>query len=788
MNSDPARSAKAKGTDRDRVVLVNDDVTQLELLRGLIEKGGFEVDAHVSAEAALHAMSAAPPPVLIITDVVMPDIDGWAFCRLLRSSEYADLNRTPILVVSSVFSEAEAHRIASDLGAEAFMTAPVDGEAFLEKIKTIVSQHQVRQAPRVLVVEDDPNSARMLEVFLRGEGYHVDVAPLVAQGAELFAAHSYDIAIIDFNLPDGTGDTLLEPFLQQKPDCTCLIITGDLQPELSLGWMKRGAAAYLSKPFEPAYLLELVIRARRERTLLRMPKMLEQRTEALRKSEERFRNVLNSVPSVAVQGYNAAGVTQYWNKASEALYGYTAEEAIGRNLLDLIIPPEIKSIVREEMAEMSRTGKAMQARELELMRKDGKRVAVFSSHSVVHTADGELELFCFDFDLTEQRQLSAELQQAQKMESIGRLAGGVAHDFNNMLGVILGHTEMLLETVEEDHPLHDDLSEIQKAARRSAELTRQLLAFARKQAVSPRVIDLNETIDGMLRRLIGEHITLHWNPAPKAGRVRMDPSQMDQILANLCVNARDAIDNTGVVTITCRHVSVERKDCTHHKGVLPGDFVQLTVEDDGTGMAAEVREHLFEPFFTTKPAGVGTGLGLATVYGIVQQNRGFIEVQSTVGKGTTFSIFLPLYRGADPAETTGTDAMKAEKTGETILLVEDEPAMLKIAFGLMRRCGYNVLCAQSPYVAIDIAEKQGNEIDLLLTDVVMPGMNGQELSQKLIARFPKLKCLFMSGYSADVIARHGVLEEHVNFIHKPFNLAQLTAAVKAVLSDVPVSS
>ena len=384
----------------------------------------------------------------------------------------------------------------------------------------------------------------------------------------------------------------------------------------------------------------------------------------------------------------------------------------------------------------------------------------------------------------ERIKLQDQLEQAHKMESVGRLAGGVAHDFNNMLGVILGHTEMALDLLDPAHPIHADLQEIRKAGERSADLTRQLLAFARKQTISPKVLDLNETVESMLkmlRRLIGEDIDLAWLPEAGLCPVKVDPAQIDQILANLCVNARDAIAGVGKVTIETHMVTFDEAYCADHAGFVPGEFVLLAISDNGCGMDKETLGSIFEPFFTTKGTDKGTGLGLATVYGIVKQNDGFINVYSEPGQGTTFRIYLPRHMGKAGRTRREGPAEPAGRGSETILLVEDEPAILNITTMMLQRLGYTVLEASTPGEAIRLAREHMGEIDLLMTDVVMPEMNGRDLAKNLLSLYPNVKRLFMSGYTADVIAHHGVLDEGVHFIQKPFSKKDLAAKLREAL-------
>lgn len=388
----------------------------------------------------------------------------------------------------------------------------------------------------------------------------------------------------------------------------------------------------------------------------------------------------------------------------------------------------------------------------------------------------------------EREKLQAQLLQSQKMESIGRLAGGVAHDFNNMLSVIVGHAELMLRRGDSSAAQQTHLQGVLEAAKRSADLTRQLLAFARKQTVAPQVLDLNQTVGGMLkmlRRLIGEDIELIWKPGIEAGQVNMDPSQIDQVLVNLCVNARDAMAGPGRITIETEVVELAGAMETDYEGVEPGEYALLRVGDTGSGIEPELLPHLFEPFFTTKELGKGTGLGLATVYGIVRQNHGLVRVSSDPGLGTTIHIFLPRYRGRTDRIVETTLPPSTTPGSETILLVEDEAMILDIGRTMLEMLGYRVLAASTPGEALRLAREHRGDIHLLLTDVIMPEMNGRDLARQLLSLFPDVKRLFMSGYTADVIAHHGVLDEGVHFLQKPFTLETLTAKVRGALESTP---
>jgi PAS domain S-box-containing protein len=499
-------------------------------------------------------------------------------------------------------------------------------------------------------------------------------------------------------------------------------------------------------------------------------------------SEERFRALHNA--SFGGITIHEKGVILECNKGLSEITGYGYEELIGMDGLQLISDDTRDMVIRyietgyDKPYEAKGVRKNGEIYPLRLEARNipfkGKNVRVVEFRDISENKRTERE----------REELEGKLRQAQKMEAVGRLAGGVAHDFNNMLSVIIGQADMAMGDVDSSEPVYDRLQEIKKAGERSSDLTRQLLGFARKQTVSPKVLDLNKTVTNMtsmLHRLIGEDIDLAWLPGDNVWPVKVDPSQIDQILANLCVNARDAIADVGKITIETSNTAFDETYCSDHPGFNPGEYVLLAVSDGGCGMDSETLDNIFEPFFTTKESERGTGLGLATVYGVVKQNKGFVNVYSEPGQGTTFKIYLPRYRSKTEAIPDKVKDLSIELGYETILLVEDEIAILRMTAQMLERQGYKVITARTPGEAIRISLEQAGEIHLLVTDVVMPEMNGRDLAKNILSIYPNLNRLFMSGYTANVIAHHGILDEGVNFIQKPFSREQLGRKVREVL-------
>ena len=764
--------AKAAGGVKSPVILVVDDDFAARLqMRFTLENEGMRV---VEAATGLDALAyfRNNQVDLVLLDVVMPGIDGLMTCREMRSMP--DGVHVPVVMITGL-EDAETIKEAFDAGATDFVCKPLNllilgyrvrywlrSGAALQALQ--INQTRLFKAQEIarlghweknLGNGDFQLTCHKPEIFGLSHPctYEALFAPIHAEDA-VEARKSLDDAC-----RQGTGFSI-----QYRISLPC----GDVRTILNQGEIVRKGA--LQTNYAIGIIQDITDGQRA--------------AELLRHSEKKWRTVFDRSPVGIALFDNKSNIIDC-NQNFTEIFGVPRELYVGVNLFDKLPASQMRETLQQAL--LSEDG---------LCRWEGLHISFMTGKeaylNIVSERVSPDMLVVVVADFSEQRQailtqekMQAQLNQAQKMEAIGRLAGGVAHDFNNMLGVILGRADMVLEQLEPIHPNIEDLLEIRHAAARSADLTRQLLTFARKQTVTPKVLSLNDTVEGMLRmlqRLLGENIKLVWRPGKDLWPIKMDPSQIDQILANLCVNARDAIDGGGTITVSTEHASLDDNFCTPQAEDGAGEYVLLTVTDDGCGMPEEILNNLFEPFFTTKQMGVGTGLGLATIYGIVRQNQGVINVTSAPGRGTTFSIYLPLYKSTVVPMPEKCQVTVAEGGG-TILLVEDEPAILAMITRMVERLGYNVLAASGPNDALKIAAQYRGNIHLLLTDVVMPEMNGRQLVEQVRALRPAIETLFMSGYTADIIANQGIVDESLAFIQKPFSKKELAAKLREVLAQ-----
>jgi two-component system cell cycle sensor histidine kinase/response regulator CckA len=637
---------------------------------------------------------------------------------------------------------------------------------------------------RILLVEDNVADAMLVERELTRTHpgvltRRVEDAPSLTAALEEFRP---DVVLADFRLPTLEGLEVVRLVRAAAPTTPVIIVTGTLDEETAAECIKRGAADYVLK--DHLTRLDPAVRG-----ALALKQSQEERTRAeaaVRANEGRFRALIeHSADAIAL--FAADGTILYGSPATTRVLGYPLADFVGHNAYEFVHPEDRGSVV-ERLARVAQEEGRSEAMSARIRHRDGTwrmLEGVFTNL----LPDPNVGAIVSNYrDVTERLRLEQQLRQAQKMEAVGRLAGGVAHDFNNILTAIMGSAELLLEDLPEGHPRREDATEISRAARRAADLTRQLLAFSRQQVLAPKVVDLGDivrNVEPMLRRLIGENIALHAVLAPDLGAVRADPGQIEQVILNLAVNARDAMPRGGKLTIETANVDLDQSYAREHSTVQSGPYVMLAVTDSGVGMDETTRAHLFEPFYTTKEFGRGTGLGLATVYGIVKQSEGYIWVYSEPNHGATFKIYLP--RVDAPAEPMrpAEAATRARHLGtETILLVEDEQLVRTLVHKVLGQQGYTVLEAPAGEEALAVAAAYAGEIHLLVTDVVMPGVGGRELAHRLAQDRPRTRVLYLSGYSDDAIGRHGMLDPGTFFLQKPFTPAVLVRKVREVLDSL----
>ena len=627
---------------------------------------------------------------------------------------------------------------------------------------------------RVLIAEDSEDDALLLVRELRRGGYD-PVYERVDSAAALEAAlarQSWDLVIGDHSMPHFSGAAALRLVREHSLDLPFICLSGTITEELAVAAMKAGANDWVTK----GQLKRLLPAIERE--------LREARGRAtLRATEASYETLVQHAP-VGIYRSTPAGRFLAVNRALVQMLGYDSAAAVLR--LDMARDVYADPAERQRLLERDNySDRQYDELEATWKRQDGRLLTVQLSVRAVRNAAGQVDYYeTFVRDVTERRRLQQQVLQAQKMEAVGRLAGGIAHDFNNLLTVITSYSDLLLEDLKPGDPRRDDLEQVRKAAEGAAALTRQLLAFSRQQVVEPRVVSLNAVVEGfqkILRRVIGEDIELATSLAPDLGAVRADVGQLEQVLMNLAVNARDAMPTGGKLTIETANVEREPEGARDPEARAVRPYVMLAVSDSGCGMDAATKARIFEPFFTTKEAGKGTGLGLATVYGIVQQAGGLIWVYSELGYGTSFKVYLPQV-DATP-EGAAAQGVRAPRGTETVLLVEDAAAVRAVTRQALERQGYTVLEAPNGAAALHLAEQHRGPIHLLLTDVVMPELGGRRLAEQLAGLRPDLKVLYASGYTDDAVVRHGVIEATAAYLQKPFTPETLARKVRAVLDS-----
>jgi PAS domain S-box-containing protein len=634
-----------------------------------------------------------------------------------------------------------------------------------------------------LMVEDSETDAELLLEELRGGGF--DVSWERVQTAETMKAalerRRWDIVFSDYSMPGFDAPSAISVLRGTGLDIPLVIVSGTVGEDTAVEAMKAGAHDYFRKDRLAPRLVPVIDRELREAQSRAERRRAE---SALAEKEAQYRQIVDSVRAIVWRADARTFSFTFVSPEGEKILGYPVEEWLDQpTFWRDHIHPDDRNWVVAFCQENTRERRDHQF-EYRMTAADGRTVYLQDLVRVVVEDDEACELVGIMIDVTERRLLEDQLRQSQKMDAIGQLAGGVAHDFNNLLGVITGYSDLLLRELDPQQRPHRRVVEIRSAADRAAGLTRQLLAFSRKQILQPRVLDVNAivaNVETMLRRLIGEHIQLVTILSENLGTVKADPGQLEQVLLNLAVNARDAMPDGGRLVIETANVTLDDEFVRSRSESEPGPHVVISVTDAGHGMDAATLARVFEPFFTTKEAGRGTGLGLSTVYGIVTQSGGHVTAQSEVGHGATFKVFLPRVDAPVEPRRDRVEPGAPARGTETVLLVEDEPSLRVMVREVLEGAGYRVLEAASPEGALLVAESHKGEIALLMTDLVMPRMSGQELARRVLAIRPGLHVLYVSGYSFDGGGPQGLIERGANFLEKPFAAATLLQELRRIL-------
>jgi PAS domain S-box-containing protein len=723
------RSNEETGGTPAKILVVEDSPTQARRLQYILEQQGHSVTVAGDGEEALEAAKRRKP-TLIISDVVMPGMDGYELCRSVKANP--GLSDVPVILVTTL---SDPHDVIRGLESRAdnFILKPYDERYLLGRVQYVLVNREMRQT-------EQPGMG--LEIYFNGQRHFITADRLQILNLLL---STYDAAIQRNKQLTSVQEAL------QSTNSELQQLTHELEARV----LERTAA-------------------------------LEESNQALRESEESYRTVTETASDAMITVDDDSTIV-FVNHAAAKTFGYAREEMLGERLV-MLMPDVLRDLHLTSFKRYNETGQkhiAWEAVELTGLHKSGKEIPLEISFG--EFIRGNKRYFTgIARDITDRKHMEEQLRQSQKMEAIGQLAGGVAHDFNNLLTVIVGYSQLIVgHSTTPD--VRSGIEEIGRAAERASALTRQLLAFSRKQIMQPEVVDLNKIVTELhkfLARLIGEHIELDTHLEPALDLIRIDPSQMEQVIVNLAVNSRDAMPEGGKLTIETENLYLDEEYCLLHTEVQPGWYVRLAVSDTGAGMNETTKARLFEPFFTTKETGKGTGLGLSTVHGIVKQSGGQIWVYSEVGHGTTFKIYFPRAAVQADAERRERSESSASPGGsETILLVEDDESVRSLAAAVLMQNGYTLMETGDPKAALSMVAGHEGPIDLLITDVVMPGLSGRRLVGELSPLLPGMRVLYMSGYTDNAIVHHGVLDEGLAFLQKPFAPETLLRKVRDVLDS-----
>lgn len=776
--------------ERPSVVVVNDDPTQLRLLTALLEPEPLEAEGFLDPEEALRALEAKGPPSLVVLDLHMPGIDGWRFCRLLRSPEYKDFNTVPILIVSHTFAGSDVEAVTAELGANAFLPVPFSPETYRTYIYDLLAGRRPHATLSVLVVDDDRGIRELLRRTFAAHGYRVEVAATGVEGRSMARRMRPDILIVDHHLPDVPGDALLASLKRPGDAMVGILMTGDPDPELALAALRKGAEAFVRKPFDPNYLVSVAQKARRERALLRVEDILETRTRELRSSEARYRGLFATIPE-SILILDEAGRILQSNEVAERRLRRKAPDLFGVRVRSLVPPQEGESL---DAGLVRCWAEGTGTFETAFIPLDEEPLAVEVSARVVDF-QGSRALLTVARDLTERRRLEDErrrmeerAQHAQKLESLGVLAGGIAHDFNNLLVGILGNASFALMDLTPEHPAWESVRQIESAARRAADLTSQILTYSGHAQANMHTLDLSALVRDMgplLEPAVSRKATLEFDLVEGLPAVAGDAGQLRQVVMNLLMNASDALEGTrGTIRVLTAELHADRGllgGCMLGSDLPEGTYVSLEVSDTGTGMDVETLRRIFDPFFTTRFT--GRGLGLAAVLGIVRGHEGAIEVRSRPGEGSTFRILFPVAGRTEPApaplpEPAGGTPWSGSGT---ILVVDDEKGVRDVAQAALERSGFRVLTCGDGREGIRLFQQHRGEVVAVIIDLTMPHFSGEEVLLAVRTLDPMVRVVVTSGYWNDTTRERLTELGADSFLRKPWDPDGLRNTLRSLL-------
>ena len=774
------------------VLVINDDSVQLHLLATLLEQDQFDVQRSLSAVDALHILEAGKVFDAIVVDLHMPGMDGRQFCHFIRSQQFSGPKTIPLLVVSATHSGVDAEQMAADLGAHGFLSLPVEPSHFRNCVRNLVAGCAQPVSLGLLLIEEDLSQAEQLQYALERRGWKVSVVQTAQQAKTYLQGQLYDVVLISHELPDMTGLELLSEFKPVCPSTAWIFMTANSAPTLAVEALRSGAHAYIHKPCDSDYVIMLCEKARQELTYSGVESLLENRTMSLRDSEDRFQTLFESLPDIIVV-YDRAKKIRHINVHGVHQLGWSRTDLIGKPIS--LICPEIASDHLPGAAN-GVGGRQGHWRVATFITRSGQDVEIEMMEREV-VDDGSPSTLLVARDMTnrqlmevEKEKLEQQLRQSQKMEAVGRLAAGVAHDVNNILTAIVGHASLLKARSTSEQPVWQAGDVIEQAVHRGQQLTSQLLGFARQGKHHHVPVDVHGVIRevvALLSRTVDKSISLHETLHSTQPWVVGDPNQLHQVLMNLAINACDALAEGGTLSISTANEVVEEATARHIPGMTPGESLVISVKDSGVGIAPDVQSHIFEPFFTTKEKGKGSGMGLAMVYGIVKNHHGYVGVESDRGFGTTVKVYLPCI--ANPVESQAAAPVSEPVSGQGhILVVDDEDVVASVAAELLEYLGYKATVASSGMEAVAYFQQYGDQVDLVLLDMVMEGMNGAECFKALRKMYPDLKVILCTGYD-----RNHAIQELLNrgvegFIQKPYDLTELSQAVGQVLNGSMQSS